>query len=427
MCDTLVIREQGQTWFAKNSDREPDEPQALIFHDRVVGDAASTVRTTYVDVPQVATRHATLLSHPLWLWGGEIGLNEHGVAIGNEAVFGKAVEKNGTALLGMDLLRLGLERGASAAEALEVITTLLGQHGQGGGAGYRDKGFRYDNAFIIADPHEAWVLETADRMWVAKRVESWAISNCYSLHSDFDLHSAGLHDEVCRRGWWNGRGEFDFAATFDTRLYAFVGGAHQRRALNTAGLCGTGPVGWSRLTARLRDHGAHGDDFSRHDNRQVCLHAASFLRPSQTTASLIACLSAGDLRYLATGTSAPCLSLFQPARFGADSHGGLLSQAGSAVKDSRWAGFEPVHHRALFDADFRRVLCADRNAIEARLLAHVDAGDGAPAHAQQAGDWHAMWHAEAMRSAPKFCGRYGRWWRARVQRERTDLERRFTA
>lgn len=30
MCDTLILRHQGQTWFAKNSDREPAEPQRLL-------------------------------------------------------------------------------------------------------------------------------------------------------------------------------------------------------------------------------------------------------------------------------------------------------------------------------------------------------------------------------------------------------------
>lgn len=427
MCDTLVVREQGLTWFGKNSDREPDEPQALIFHDRVVDEVAPSVRTTYVDIPQVPVRHATLLSHPLWLWGGEIGLNEHGVAIGNEAVFGKAVEKNAQALLGMDLLRLGLERGASAREALEVIATLLEKHGQGGGAGYRDKGFRYDNAFIIADPHEAWVLETAGRMWVAKRVESWAISNCYSLRSEFDLHSVGLHDEVRRRGWWNGRGEFDFAATFDTRLYALIGGAHQRRALNSAALCSPATAGWNQMVERLRDHGACTDNFARHDNRQICLHSGGLLRPSQTTASLIARLAPGNPICLATGTSAPCLSLFQRVKFGPDAQGGLVLPSGATVRESRWASFEPVHLRALFDADFRKVLRADRNAIESRLLSNPDSEDGAAARAQQAGEWHSMWRTEAVRSAPKFRGRYGRWWRARMKREQADFARRFSA
>jgi hypothetical protein len=39
------------------------------------------------------------------------------------------------ALIGMDLVRLGLERSDSAASALNVIISLLEQHGQGGNCG----------------------------------------------------------------------------------------------------------------------------------------------------------------------------------------------------------------------------------------------------------------------------------------------------
>lgn len=114
MCDTLILRHQGQTWFAKNSDREPAEPQRLLRLPAVRNDPEARLRTTYLDIPQTAQRHALVISQPSWIWGAEMGVNEHGVAIGNEAVFTKLTRQRGTALLGMDLLRLGLERGASA-------------------------------------------------------------------------------------------------------------------------------------------------------------------------------------------------------------------------------------------------------------------------------------------------------------------------
>ena len=66
--------------------------------------------------------------------------------------------------------RLGLERGGSAREALEVITALLEQHGQGGSCKEEPIPFVYHNTFLLADRHEAWVLETAGRYWAAQRI-----------------------------------------------------------------------------------------------------------------------------------------------------------------------------------------------------------------------------------------------------------------
>ncbi len=57
----------------------------------------------------------------------------------------------------MDYVRLGLERGSTALEALQVITKLLEQHGQGGNCGFDHKVY-YHNAFMIVDSREAWVL-----------------------------------------------------------------------------------------------------------------------------------------------------------------------------------------------------------------------------------------------------------------------------
>ena len=54
-----------------------------------------------------------------------MGANDAGVVIGNEAVWNRLSDAEfdlRPRLLGMDLLRLGLERAGSAAEAVDVIT-----------------------------------------------------------------------------------------------------------------------------------------------------------------------------------------------------------------------------------------------------------------------------------------------------------------
>jgi|GEM_PF-2094271 len=57
MCDTVIIpasfTQQGNTLFAKNSDREPGEAQPLLHVPRTRTES-STVRCTYIDIPQVA-------------------------------------------------------------------------------------------------------------------------------------------------------------------------------------------------------------------------------------------------------------------------------------------------------------------------------------------------------------------------------------
>ena len=116
------------------------------------------------------------------MWGGEMGANDKGVVIGNEAVWTK--EPDGPpSLLGKDLLRLGLERGSTALEALRVITGLIEEYGQGGACAQGDQSFTYHNSFIIADPGEAWVLETAEQFWIAEVIKDGVrnISNILSI------------------------------------------------------------------------------------------------------------------------------------------------------------------------------------------------------------------------------------------------------
>lgn len=107
------------------------------------------------------------------MWGAEMGANESGVVIGNEAIW--SIDKSDVEtkrLLGMDLLRLGLEYGKTAEGALNIIIEYLEQYGQGGPCSQNDPGLTYHNSFLIVDTTCAWVLETIGKHWVAKKVTS---------------------------------------------------------------------------------------------------------------------------------------------------------------------------------------------------------------------------------------------------------------
>jgi hypothetical protein len=162
MCDTLGVLFDGHSLFGKNSDRSPNEAQVTEFYPARVCKETS-LSATYVAIPQARDTKAVLLSRPVWMWGAEIGVNEAGVAIGNEAVFTKGPYGK-PALTGMDLLRLALERSESAESAVNTIIELLETYGQGGNCGF-DHTFYYDNSFLVIDRDHLFVLETCAKSW----------------------------------------------------------------------------------------------------------------------------------------------------------------------------------------------------------------------------------------------------------------------
>ena len=108
--------------------------------------------------------------------------------------------------------RLGLERGKTAKEALEVITSLLEEFGQGGPCSDIVPEHVYHNSFLIVDPNEAWVLETARNLWVAQKITNGVrnISNCMSIQTDIDLMSKDLLKTAKEENWWNGNDTFNW-------------------------------------------------------------------------------------------------------------------------------------------------------------------------------------------------------------------------
>nr|XP_034991043.1 secernin-2 [Zootoca vivipara] len=202
--------------FGKNSDRPRDEVQEVVYFPAASHAKGAKVQCTYIEVDQVEKTHAVILSRPAWLWGAEMGANEHGVCVGNEGVWTKEPVAEEEALLGMDLVRLSLERSKSAQEAVQVITALLERYGQGGSCKEEPTPFIYHNTFLLADRTEAWVVETAGQFWAAQRIQEGArnISNQLSIGTDITSEHMGLRQHAREQGWWNGQGAFSFLEVF---------------------------------------------------------------------------------------------------------------------------------------------------------------------------------------------------------------------
>lgn len=319
MCDTIIATNSatanGITLFGKNSDREPNEAQVIDLIPASDHAPDSLVSCTYIDIPQISHTYAILLSRPYWTWGAEMGSNEFGVTIGNEAVFTKVAHKKEPSLTGMDLLRLGLERASTAKEAVEVITTLLSEFGQGGNCGLTHE-FFYHNSFIITDPLETWVLETAGEHWAAKKIHGiYAISNGLTIENSYDLSSPDLINYAIEKKWCKSSEDFNFAKCYSEPIYTHFSDCDGRRSRAIKILkSNEGNLTPIDFMNALRDHGEEDTSYPKGLAKQtICMHAGfGPIRNSQTVGSLVSYLDKDQPTHFFTGTAAPCTSIFKP-------------------------------------------------------------------------------------------------------------------
>ncbi|HMF03936.1 MAG TPA: peptidase family C69 [Acidimicrobiia bacterium] len=385
MCDTLCAVGGGRTLFGKNSDRPVAEAQVGEVHGRRV--AGGRLRTQYLEIDD-AGAYALFGSRPTWLWGLEHGVNEHGIAIGNEKVW-TVDDPHGAepALIGMDLVRLGLERSATADDALDVMTALLDAHGQGG-SGEEDPPDPYWSSFLVADARRAWVLETSGRTWAARPVEDGAaISNRITLGTDWTRASGDVPAGADFDRWRNPRTPTGIA---DHRLGA------TRQCVATGGAALTA----ADVVATLRHHGerpwgAPGSDPADvslpptevHDDWRgvtVCMHVRDY---QATTASLVAELPVDDgapLRaWIALGS--PCVSVYVPAF-------PPVAVAPELSDPASWSRFAALRDRVERDGSELGAVRAVLAPIEAELWAEADESSADPVRGARfaAGAWRRV-------------------------------------
>jgi dipeptidase len=351
MCDTLValpgFTKNGSTIFAKNSDREPDEAQGII-QIPAKQSGKSNLDCTFISIPQSESTNEVILSKPFQMWGAEMGVNVHGLVIGNEAVFTNIpISKKNNGLTGMDMLRLALERCQNAKEAVAFIPDLLKKYGQDACGGYRNRGFFYHNSFLIADQNQAFVLETAGKSWASREVKHiGSISNGLTIETEYDqIHLSGEKRQF-PHSILKKPEPFSFKEYFSDFLFTKVGKSNSRQA------CSFGLV---QKQSKSFDAGAAMEVLRTHESRDpifnpkkastasLCMHATGLTNPSSTTGSMVAEIRQGKPHTVwLTGTSMPCLSVFIPFFFGTHVLEDF-SQPSSQSDDSLWWQAEKVH------------------------------------------------------------------------------------
>lgn len=305
-CDTFVVLPPltvcDAIIFGKNSDRPSGEVQEIVHVPTKTFRSNAKVQCTFIEIDQIPSTYSVLLSKPSWMWGAEMGANSCGVVIGNEAVWTVVDDDTQTErLLGMDLLRLGLERASNAKEAVITITSLLEKFGQGGPCSDTDSSLAYHNSFLIADKTEVWVLETAGRLWAAEKVTSGYrnISNCLSIGTNITLMSDGLKPFAKEQKLWIGETEFSFKDVFSSgNCYREAAG---RKLL-------------SELTAEKKFDVQRMFKILRDKKSSICMPANGSYHTSGSWASVLSTKNEFACHWL-TGTPDPSVSLFKPFIF----------------------------------------------------------------------------------------------------------------
>ena len=356
MCDSIVAlglhTQSGQTLFGKNSDRKAGECQPFVQFFERDHPLGSKLECTHISIPQAAHTYRVMGHSPWWVWGFEHGVNEHGLAIGNQAVFSREDVEEKPGLIGMDLVRLALERSRDRRQAVEWITTLLEEYGQGG-SGFAPGAAGYHNSFSIADPEGATFLETSGRHWVAREVELDGLSNHLCTGAKWDRCSEDLEEFVRSEGYWGEAGPVDIErALRNPHIPPRLSDGRLRRSRELLERS-KGTLAVRDFEALLRDHGeglaTPPADATIEEERffTICVHNDP---PGLTTASLVAELPRDRTRPWPVWISfaVPCSGIFFPVYLG-----GVLpapisagGESRDASPDSLWWRFESLERAA---------------------------------------------------------------------------------
>lgn len=369
MCDTFAalpeVTLDRKVIFGKSADCEVNEANALV---RIPGRKhlpGETVRITHLVIPQARETYEVMLTKAWWTYGCEIGINEYGLAMGEEAVFTSEMNEEKDGIIGPDLMRIGLERARTCQEAIELMTSLLEQYGQGGSAEMKGNS-HFDSSFLMADGSEAWVLETAGRKWVARQIhETGSISNMLSVGTDWDC---GSHLKV--------GDPLDWSTTYGLADIPPTLGSPLRQCITAEALKEVhGKITPKTFFNIMRQHPAGYHPANAPVHNGICMHAGPQKdRWWQADGVMVTENGPDGILIWVTGTSGNCVSIFKPVFLGLD-----LPDIGPTPTDhfdpcSLWWKHELLHRRAMADFDgIVPQIQADFEALESSFLAQAPA------------------------------------------------------
>lgn len=369
MCDTFVAlpgttRDQSVI-FAKSADCEVNEANALIRIPRKKHAFGEGVRLTHLVIPQAQETYEVLLVKAWWTYGCEIGVNEYGLAMGEEAMYtteDAQEEKDG--IIGPDLMRIALERARNCQEAIALMTNLLEKYGQGGNCEMSGNS-HFDSSFLMADTQEAYVLETAGRKWALKQIKDiGSISNLLLIGADWTKCSVA-----------SGSGSLDWAKTYGRPEVPPTLGSPDRQATTYQGLVTTrGRISVKTAFDILRHHGEGYHPATADAHHNICVHAGPQKnRWWQAVGVMVTDVSPHGITAWVTGTSGTCVSIFKPVFMGVE-----LPDIGPAPTmtfnpAALWWKHELLHRRAMADFDHLVPdIRKDFDSVEEEFLAEAE-------------------------------------------------------
>ena len=407
----------GATYIGRNSHHPANEAWIVRNIEPVSNDSVSSLDCRHVTLTQVRDRNGCLLAGPWWSWGGEVGSNDQGLVVAFETTLTKEHETE-PGLTGYELVRLVLERSSDVSEALDVLTWLIQKYGQGGTAEDNHENIPGDCCFVLGDHQEFWLVETAGRHWVARKIEGPQVLGPRLVIDDRHEYSSYslLQYAQARRIIVADSSLIDFAAAFASgpKRAAYFRALEKR--LQDAPKLEGGAQQVLELMDILRTRSGNHPRQGKSDD--IALHAR-YRQPAQTTGAMVMRLSAKRIEHFTTGAAAPDLALFKP--IGA---GNLFDQAldgqdlSTYSAGSYWWRHELLHRKLIALRELDEAYFVERNALEIDMVQTIlnskasDQPDQIGKQQKYLLEWERGWLEKiaAQSPAPHFLRPFATYW-----------------